>query len=117
MFNSPQANLGAAMTCLQQANPTPRAEAAMVYLRVATALVEEKSATAKFAVSTSSHQSHSRSNQPAHSNLPPIQEEVDQNNPDLGRMTRGTVTSGPTSTRTGETTTPAVKSTNTIVSV
>jgi hypothetical protein len=42
------------MARLQQANPTSEAEAAMAYLRVATALVEEKSATAKSAASTSS---------------------------------------------------------------
>jgi hypothetical protein len=42
------------MVRLQQANPTSEAEAAMAYLRVATALVEEKSATAKSAASTSS---------------------------------------------------------------
>jgi hypothetical protein len=41
MFNSPQANLGVVMTRLQQADPTPEAEAAMAYLRVATTLVEE----------------------------------------------------------------------------
>jgi hypothetical protein len=32
---------------LQQANPSPEAEAAIAYIRVATALVEEKSATSK----------------------------------------------------------------------
>jgi hypothetical protein len=31
MFNSPQANLGAAMARLQQANPSPEADAAMAY--------------------------------------------------------------------------------------
>jgi hypothetical protein len=46
-LNSPQANLGAAMACLQQVDPTPQAEAAMAYLRVAMTLVEEKSMTAK----------------------------------------------------------------------
>jgi hypothetical protein len=73
------------MARLQQANPTTEAEAAMAYLRVATALVEEKSAAAKSVASTSSHHSRSRSNQPAHTNLLPIQEEVDQNNPDQPR--------------------------------
>jgi hypothetical protein len=47
MFNSPQANLGAALTRLQQADPLPEADAAMAYVRVATALVEEKSAMSK----------------------------------------------------------------------
>jgi hypothetical protein len=61
-FNSPQANLGLAMACLQQANPTPKAEEAMAYLQVATTLVEEKSAVAKSDASTSSRHSHSRSN-------------------------------------------------------
>jgi hypothetical protein len=64
-FNSPQTNLGAAMARLQQANPTPEAEAAMAYLRVATALVEDKSAAAKSIVSMLSRHSRSRSNQPA----------------------------------------------------
>jgi hypothetical protein len=59
------------MACLQQANPTPEAEAAMAYLRVATALVEEKSVAAKSVASSSSRHSRSRSNQPARSNLPP----------------------------------------------
>ena len=54
----------------------------MAYLRVATALVEEKSAAAKSAASSSSHHSCSRSKR---SNLPPIQEEVDQHNPDQPR--------------------------------
>jgi hypothetical protein len=40
-FNSPQANLGAALARLQQANPSPQANAAMAYIRVATPLVEE----------------------------------------------------------------------------
>jgi hypothetical protein len=35
-FNSPQANLGAALAHLQQANPSPEAEAAMAYIWVAT---------------------------------------------------------------------------------
>jgi hypothetical protein len=43
-FNNPQANLGAALAHLQQADPSPEAEVAMAYVRVATALVEEKSA-------------------------------------------------------------------------
>jgi hypothetical protein len=38
-FNNPQANLGAALARLQQANPSPEADAAMAYVRVATALV------------------------------------------------------------------------------
>jgi hypothetical protein len=58
-FNSPQANLGAALARLQQANPSPEADASMAYVRVATALVEEKSETSKSAASTSSQ--HSRS--------------------------------------------------------
>jgi hypothetical protein len=53
-FNNPQANLGAAFVRLQQANPSPEVEAAMAHVRVATALVEEKSATSKSAASTSS---------------------------------------------------------------
>jgi hypothetical protein len=57
-FNSRQANLGAALARLQQANPSPEADAAMAYVRVATALVE-KSETSKSAASTSSQ--HSRS--------------------------------------------------------
>jgi hypothetical protein len=70
--------LGAALARLQQANSSPEAEAAMAYVRVATALVEEKSATSKSAASTSSRHSRSRSNRPAHSRLPTIQEEVNQ---------------------------------------
>jgi hypothetical protein len=50
----------------------------MAYVRVATALVEERSTASKSAASTSSRHSHSRSNQPAHSKLPTIQEEVNQ---------------------------------------
>jgi hypothetical protein len=46
-FNSPQANLGVALARLQQDNPSPVAEATMAYVRVATALVEEKSAISK----------------------------------------------------------------------
>jgi hypothetical protein len=70
-FNSPQANLGAAMACLQQADPTPEAEAAIAYLRVTTTLVE-KSVAAKFAASSSSLHSRSRSNRPVRNNLPTI---------------------------------------------
>jgi hypothetical protein len=44
-FNNPMANLDAALAHLQQANPSPEAEAAMAYVRVATALVGEKSAS------------------------------------------------------------------------
>jgi hypothetical protein len=66
------------MVRLQQANPSPEAEAAMAYLRVATALVEEKSAASKSMTSSSSRHSRSRSNRPAHIKLPTIQEEVDQ---------------------------------------
>jgi hypothetical protein len=84
-FNRPQANLGAAMARLQQAEPTLDTEAAMAYLRVATTLVEEKSAAAKSAASSSSRHSCSRSNRPVRSNLPTIQEEVDQNNPEQPR--------------------------------
>jgi hypothetical protein len=54
------------MARLQQANPSPEAEAAMAYLRVATALVEEKSAASKSMTSSSSRHSRSRSNRPAH---------------------------------------------------
>jgi hypothetical protein len=50
----------------------------MAHVRVTTALVEEKSATSKSAASTSSRHSCSRSNRPAHSKLPTIQEEVNQ---------------------------------------
>jgi hypothetical protein len=75
-FNSPQANLGAALARLQQANPSLEVEVAMAYVQVATALVEEKSAASKSAASTSSRHSRSRSNRPAHSRLPTIQEEV-----------------------------------------
>jgi hypothetical protein len=50
----------------------------MAYVQIATALVDEKSATSKSAASTSSRHSHSRSNRPAHSKLPTIQEEVNQ---------------------------------------
>jgi hypothetical protein len=52
MFNSPHDNLSAAMARLQQANPSPAAEAAMAYLQVATALVEEKSAASKSTASS-----------------------------------------------------------------
>jgi hypothetical protein len=77
-FNSPQANQGAALARLQQANPSPEANAAMAYVWVATAMVEERSAASKSATSTSSRHSRSRSNRPAHSKLPTIQEEVNQ---------------------------------------
>jgi hypothetical protein len=53
-FNSLQANLGVVLARLQQANPSPEANIAMAYVRVATALVEERSATSKVAASTSS---------------------------------------------------------------
>jgi hypothetical protein len=69
MFNSPQANLGVVLARLQQANPSPEAEAAMAYVRVATTLVEEKSVASKSVASTSSWHSRSRSNRPAHSRL------------------------------------------------
>jgi hypothetical protein len=52
-FNSPQANLGAVMARLQQANPSTEADAAMAYLQVATTLVEEKSAASKSVASMS----------------------------------------------------------------
>jgi hypothetical protein len=71
-FNNPQANLGAALARLQQADPSPEVEAAMAHVRVATALVEEKSATSKSVASTSSRHSRSRSIRPAHSRLPTI---------------------------------------------
>jgi hypothetical protein len=48
----------------------------MTYVWVATALVEERSATFKSAASTSSRHSRSRSNRHAHSKLSTIQEEV-----------------------------------------
>jgi hypothetical protein len=41
----------------------------MAYVRVATALVEEKSAASKSAASTSSRHWHGRSNRPAYSRL------------------------------------------------
>jgi hypothetical protein len=78
MFNSPQANLGAALARLQQANPSPEVEAAMAHVRMDTTLVEEKSAASKSSASTSSRHSRNRSNRPAHSRLPTIQEEVNQ---------------------------------------
>jgi hypothetical protein len=78
MFNSPQDNLGAALARLHQADPSPEVEAAMAYVWVATALVEEKSAASKSTASMSSWHSLSRSNLPAHSRLPTIQEEVNQ---------------------------------------
>jgi hypothetical protein len=68
-FNSRQANLGAVLAHLQQANPSPEVEGAMAHVRVATALVEEKSAMSKSAASTSSRHSRSRSGQPVHSKL------------------------------------------------
>jgi hypothetical protein len=37
-FNIPQANLGAGLAHLQQANPSPEANVAMAYVRVATTL-------------------------------------------------------------------------------
>jgi hypothetical protein len=61
MFYNPQANLGV-----------------IAYARVTTVLVEEKSVTSKSAASTSSRHSRSRSNRPAHSKLPAIQEVVNQ---------------------------------------
>jgi hypothetical protein len=103
-FNSRQAKLGAALARLQQANPSPEVEAAMADVRVATALVEEESATSKSAASTSSRHSRSRSNQPAHSKLSTIQEEVNQ-----------PPTYVPTSTRTGVVAMPAATSTNVTV--
>jgi hypothetical protein len=75
-FNSPQANLGAALARLQQGDPSLEVEAAMAHVRVASALVEEKSAASKSAASTSSWHSRSRSSRPVHSRLPTIQEEV-----------------------------------------
>jgi hypothetical protein len=57
-FNSPQANLGTELARLPQANPSPEANVAMAYVRVATTLVEEKSAASKSATSTSSQHSH-----------------------------------------------------------
>jgi hypothetical protein len=77
-FNSPQANLGVALARLEQANPSPEANAGMTYVRVVTTLVEETSAASKLAVSTSSWHSRSQSNRPGHSKLPTIQEEVNQ---------------------------------------
>jgi hypothetical protein len=76
-FNSPHANIGAAMARLQQANPSPEADAAMAYLWVATVLVEERSAASKSTTFSLSEHSRSRSNRLAHSKLPTIQEEVD----------------------------------------
>jgi hypothetical protein len=77
-FNSPQANLGAALARHQQVDPSPEVEEAMAHIRVATSLVEEKSAASKSAASTSRRHSRSRSSQPAHSRLPTIEEEVNQ---------------------------------------
>jgi hypothetical protein len=77
-FNSPQANLGAALARLQQANPSPEAEAAISHVRATTALVEKKSAASKSAAATSSWHSCSRSNWPTHSKIPTIQEEVNK---------------------------------------
>jgi hypothetical protein len=62
-FNSPQDNLGVALARLQQANPSPEAEAAIAYVRVDTALVEKKRTTSKSMTSMSSR--HSRSRQSA----------------------------------------------------
>jgi hypothetical protein len=50
----------------------------MAYVWVATALVEERSATSKLAASTSSRHLRNRSNRPTHKKLPTIQEEVNQ---------------------------------------
>jgi hypothetical protein len=75
-FNSPQANLGAALARLHQANPSPEANTSMANVQVATALVEEGSAVSKSAASTSSQHSRSRSNRFAHIKLLTIQEEV-----------------------------------------
>jgi hypothetical protein len=66
------------LASLQQANPSPETDAAMAYVRVAIALVEERSAASKLVASTLSRHSCSRSNRPAHNKLPTIQEEVDQ---------------------------------------
>jgi hypothetical protein len=71
-FNNPQANLGAALARLQQANPSPEVEAPMVHVEIATALVEEKSTASKSAASTSSPHSRNQSNWPVHSRLPTI---------------------------------------------
>jgi hypothetical protein len=76
--NSPQANLGAALARLQKANPSPKANAAMACVRVATTLVEEKSATSKSTTSMLNRHSCSQSNRPVHRNLPTMQEEVNQ---------------------------------------
>jgi hypothetical protein len=46
--------------------------------KIATTLVEERRMASKSVASTSSRQSRSRSNRPAHSKLPTIQEEVNQ---------------------------------------
>jgi hypothetical protein len=51
-FNKTQAKLGAAMARLQQSSPSSKADTAMAYLQVATALVEEKSTTSKSAASS-----------------------------------------------------------------
>jgi hypothetical protein len=83
-FNSTRANLGPAMAHLQQAHPSPETEAALAYLWVATTLVEEKSVASKSAASPSSRHSHSRDTC-AQQTAPPIQEEVDQHNPDHPR--------------------------------
>jgi hypothetical protein len=107
-FNNSQANLGVALARLQQANPSPEVEAAMAHVRITTALVDEKSVASKSAASTSSRHSHSRSNLPAHSRLPMIQEEVNQ----PGAKAAPAADHAPTSTRTGVVAMPAATSTN-----
>jgi hypothetical protein len=74
----PPGQPGCGVAHLQQANPSPEADTAMAYIRVTTALVEERSAASKSAASTLSRHSRSRSDRSAHSKLPTIQEEVNQ---------------------------------------
>lgn len=83
-FNSPQANLGAAIARLQQATPNPEIETVIANLRITNALVEEKSAASKSASSSGSKQSRSRSHHPRAPRNPPLEpilEEVNQNVP------------------------------------
>jgi hypothetical protein len=112
-FNSPQANLGAALARLQQADPSPEVEAAMEHVGVATALVEEKSVASKSAASTSSRHSRSRliglriAGSPRSRRRPTS----------LERELRQPPIYVPTSTRTGAVAMPAVTSTNATASV
>jgi hypothetical protein len=90
----------------------------MAYLRVATALVEERSAASKSATSSSSRHSRSDLIDLHTANFPPSRKKSTSTTPtSLGRMTRKTATSAPTSTRTGVATTLATISSSAIASV